>query len=81
MTYADLMIADDGAGQFRSYLGSEENFAVLKDLETKNLLVPVIGDFGAGTVSGFVTGGYVFAGQTFTVPTPDNVLTTWRIHI
>jgi len=41
----------------------------------------VIGDFGAGTVSGFVTGGYVFAGQTFTVPTPDNVLTTWQIHM
>jgi hypothetical protein len=46
VTYADLMMADDGKGQFRSYLASEENFAFLKDLETRNLLVPVVGDFG-----------------------------------
>ena len=48
VTYADLMMADDGNGQFRSFLGSEENFLFLKDLETKNLLVPVVGDFGGG---------------------------------
>jgi len=46
VTYADLMTADDGAGMERSYLANEENFMVLKNLETKNLLVPVVGDFG-----------------------------------
>jgi len=46
VTYADLMVADDGAGQYRSYLANEENFNFLKTLETKNLLVPVVGDFG-----------------------------------
>src|SRR5262245_35362867 len=46
VTYADLMVVDDGSGAFRSYLASEENFRFLKDLETKNLLVPVVGDFG-----------------------------------
>jgi hypothetical protein len=46
VTYAELMMADDGSGQYRSFLASEENFAFLKDLETKNLLVPVVGDFG-----------------------------------
>src|SRR5215475_5871187 len=46
VTYADLMMAEDGNGQSRSYLASEENFKFLKDLETKNLLVPVVGDFG-----------------------------------
>lgn len=46
VTYASLMIADDGRGQYRSYLASEENFAFLKDLEAKNLIVPVVGDFG-----------------------------------
>ena len=46
VTYVDLMMAEDGSGQSRSYLASEENFKFLKDLETKNLLVPVIGDFG-----------------------------------
>ena len=45
-TYASLMTADDGAGQNRSFLASEENFQFLKDLETRNLIVPVVGDFG-----------------------------------
>ena len=46
VSYADLMMADDGDGQFRSYLATEENFRFLKNFETKNLLVPVVGDFG-----------------------------------
>jgi hypothetical protein len=44
-TYADLMVATDAAGEMRGYLSSEERFAFLKDLETKNLLVPVVGNF------------------------------------
>ena len=46
VTYADLMTADDGMNEFRSYLATDENFQFLKNLETKNLLVPVVGDFG-----------------------------------
>src|SRR6266446_1021553 len=46
VTYASLMMADDGRGQYRSYLANEENFAYVKDLETRNLVVPVVGDFG-----------------------------------
>jgi len=45
-TYADLMTATDEHGVQRSYLASEENFQVLKELELKNLVVPVVGDFG-----------------------------------
>jgi hypothetical protein len=44
-SYADLMLSTDEAGQTRSYLASEENFAVLKTLESRNLLVPVVGNF------------------------------------
>jgi hypothetical protein len=44
-TYADLMVATDAAGEMRGYLSSEERFAFLKDLETKNLLVTVVGNF------------------------------------
>ncbi|HET7220020.1 MAG TPA: hypothetical protein VFJ02_18315 [Vicinamibacterales bacterium] len=44
-TYWDLMVADDGKGQTRSFLSSDENFQVLKDLHEKNLLVPVVGNF------------------------------------
>jgi hypothetical protein len=44
-TYADLMVATDAAGTLRSYLASEENFKVLKTLHSKNLFVPVVGNF------------------------------------
>lgn len=45
-SYADLMMAVDPAGVSRSFLATEDRFAVLKDLETRNLVVPVVGDFG-----------------------------------
>jgi len=45
-TYYTLMTAEDGYGRNRSFLASEENFRVLKELETRNLIVPVVGDFG-----------------------------------
>ncbi|HYN08173.1 MAG TPA: hypothetical protein VES67_12345 [Vicinamibacterales bacterium] len=45
-TYHTLMTAPDASGVGRSYLASEESFLFLKDLETRNLLVPVVGNFG-----------------------------------
>lgn len=44
-TYSELMTATDSEGRARSYLASEDAFAVVKALETKNLVVPVVGDF------------------------------------
>jgi hypothetical protein len=44
-SYADLMVATDAAGEMRGYLSSEDRFGVLRDLETRNLLVPVVGNF------------------------------------
>jgi hypothetical protein len=45
-TYVDLMTATDRAGVERGYLANEANFTVMKDLEARNLIVPVVGDFG-----------------------------------
>jgi len=45
-TYADLMMQTDQSGAGLSYLGTEEKFAFLKDLESRNLVVPVVGNFG-----------------------------------
>ena len=45
VNYQSLMVADDGAGVSRSFLANEENFQFMKTLESKNLLVPVVGDF------------------------------------
>jgi hypothetical protein len=44
--FATLMYATDNSGVARSFLASEETFKVLKELESRNLLVPVVGDFG-----------------------------------
>lgn len=44
-TYAMLMLETDGTGAHRSYLASESNFRVVKDMERKNLIVGITGDF------------------------------------
>jgi hypothetical protein len=45
-TYADLMVLTDEAGQAHGYLANEENFGTVRDLERRNLIVPVVGNFG-----------------------------------
>jgi hypothetical protein len=44
-TYELLMRGTDRAGQQRSYLATEDNFQVVKDLHARNLVVPVVGNF------------------------------------
>ena len=44
--YMDLMVSTDEEGYNRSYLATEENFLFLKNLHTRNLFVPIVGDFG-----------------------------------
>jgi hypothetical protein len=44
-SYAELMEQTDLAGHEHSYLASEENFRALKEYETNNLIVPLVGDF------------------------------------
>jgi hypothetical protein len=44
-TYADLMTASDDQGRNRSYLATEDNFKFVKDLEVRNMIVPVVGNF------------------------------------
>jgi hypothetical protein len=44
-TYAELMAATDEAGEPRSFLASDVLFDVMRDLERRNLLIPLVGDF------------------------------------
>jgi hypothetical protein len=44
-TYATLQVATDTSGKNWAYLATEANYRWLKDFETKNLLVPVVGNF------------------------------------
>jgi hypothetical protein len=56
--YAELMTATDLRGEKRSYLATEDNYRFLRELETKNLVVPLTGDFG-GSVAIRAVGQYL----------------------
>ena len=45
LSYATLMASIDARGSERSYLSSEERFTFMKTLQSRNLLVPVVGNF------------------------------------
>ena len=45
-SYRDLMTERDGGGVNQSYLATEANYRALRDLESRNLIVPIVGDFG-----------------------------------
>jgi hypothetical protein len=45
-TYADIMMQTDEDGVSRGYLANEENFRVVKELQARNFLIPLVGDFG-----------------------------------
>lgn len=45
-SYRQLMTAMDSTGENRSFLSTEEGFRFVKELQSKNLVVPVIGNFG-----------------------------------
>jgi hypothetical protein len=43
-SYAELMEATDSEGRARGYLATDEAFAIVKALQSKNLVVPIVGD-------------------------------------
>ena len=50
-SYRALMTARDIRRQSRSYLATDEAFGLMKDMQAKNLIVPVVGDFaGPGAI-------------------------------
>src|SRR4029077_12351585 len=78
-TYASLMLSDDRDGVNRGFLATEENFTFLKDLESRNMVVPVVGDFGGPkairavgaylkSVDGVVSAFYLSNVEQFLVP-------------
>jgi hypothetical protein len=57
-TFADLVRQAGSAGERLSFLATEERFAVVKSLETANLVVPVVGNF-AGPKALRAVGQYI----------------------
>ena len=72
-SYAELQMGMDLDGQPRAFLASEDNYAVLRSLEQRNLLVPIVGDF-AGPKALKAIGRYVAdQGATITAYYTSNV--------
>jgi hypothetical protein len=44
-SYQVLMTATDATGQNWSYLATEENFQYVREMQRKNMIVPLVGDF------------------------------------
>ncbi len=44
-SYAALMTAADDQGQTWSYLANEENYQFVRDMELRNMIVPLVGNF------------------------------------
>ncbi len=44
-SFLELMMQDDGEGLNRSFLGSEENYRILRDYHARNAIVPLVGNF------------------------------------
>ena len=57
-SFADLMIATDTEGLNRGFLGSEQQYDVIRQMHLRNLIVPVIGDF-AGPKAVRAVGDYI----------------------
>jgi hypothetical protein len=45
-TWWDLQVSKDGFETQRAYLATEANYRVVREMQEKNLIVPVVGDFG-----------------------------------
>ena len=71
--YAALMTSTDDQGQAWSYLASEENFQYVREMERKNLIIPLVGNF-AGPKAIRAVGTYLKEhGATVTIFYTSNV--------
>jgi hypothetical protein len=44
-SYTELMVADDAHGTHRSFLANDENYQFIREMELRNRIVPLVGDF------------------------------------
>jgi len=57
-SFRELVNQGDPTGTNRGYLATEDSYRVLRDLQRRNLIVPIVGDF-AGDKALSAVGGYV----------------------
>jgi hypothetical protein len=61
--FASLTMTVDSAGKAMSFLANDRNFALVRDMHTRNLIIPIVGDFG-GTQALRAVGDYLRASGT-----------------
>jgi hypothetical protein len=44
-SYVSLMVANDGRGENWAYLQTEDRYRFIRDMQQRNLIVPIVGDF------------------------------------
>ena len=44
-SFADIMVATDAEGLNRGFLSSEQQYGIVRQLQLRNLIVPIVGDF------------------------------------
>jgi len=44
-SFADLIVATDAEGLNRGFLATEQQYGVVRQLQLRNLIVPIVGDF------------------------------------
>jgi len=68
-SYEELMTYRDDTGRNWSYLASEENFRFVKEMQRKNLIVPLVGDFAGPkairTVGRYLTDHHAMVGAFY----------------
>jgi hypothetical protein len=72
-TFADLMTAVDDSGVPRSFLADEDKYQAVRELERRNLVIPVVGNFGGPKALRSVGRYLAGRGLTATVSYTSNV--------
>jgi hypothetical protein len=81
-TYADLMGATDADGVNRGFLANEDNFMFVRNLELRNMIVPVVGDFAGPkalrAVGAYLTGQHAVV-SAFYLSNVEQYLGDWSV--
>ena len=72
-SYTELMTATDDQGVPRSFLANEESYQALRELQRRNLIVPVVGDFAGSKALKAVAAYLAARGLTVTAFYTSNV--------
>jgi hypothetical protein len=72
-TYRDLLLETDSAGRQANYLASEEAFQLVRSLQARDLVIPVVGDLGGPTAMSAIARLLVSRNEALSVFYTSNV--------